>query len=564
MSQSDVCEGYADLVWRLPAETVGGPIFDMLVCRDLIQLDSATLSTELRMVLHSDIFPRSSPRLLYVFGERQLEVCLWLLHRNIPVLNVDIRSNNVNNELLAQKKHLIRGEVTLKCRSMDELNSWYGQLQKYGSNDMISRLQCFASTGGTMPFLESMQCTNLKSLAFFGNPSCDTTPWLEWCLQICPTVTDVYVSDMQNLTTESFELPAFTCGTLTTVHLQRCGITNAMVLCVGRYCRALQNFFLHETTLWYLLESSAVRQDPLQETGLVAIAEGCPRLQEVSFPEHMRTVGVLQAFAGSCPRLRALRTPNCAISARTLHTLSTNCPGLVELSAEWGKTINADLRTASDGTSAAQLLSGLRVLEVTLRANQDWEVQVDEAVLAFSRCCRRLTRFTLCCTTLKSVTVYPPLGAALAALAQNNPSVTAVTLQGFSCDQSSDTHMAVVAQSWPMLHTLEVEGGLGDAALTAFARNCHRLNNVMCPGAVQLTNRSVLTLAEYCHELLFVHLPHSLLVSEAALLKLVQNTPRLYKLTVPVTMSTEARERLEAAALGAAGRTKPYGVAVQS
>jgi hypothetical protein len=186
---------------------------------------------------------------------------------------------------------------------------------------MISRLECVASTGGTVPFLESMQCTNLKSLEFFGNPSCDTMPWLEWCLQICPSVTVVYIIDMQNLTTESFELPAFTCGTLTTLHLQRCSITNAMVLCVGRYCRVLQKFFLHETTLWYLLESSAVRQDPLQETGLVAIAEGCPQLQEVCFPEHMRAVGVLQAFAESCPRLRALRTPNCAISARTLHTL---------------------------------------------------------------------------------------------------------------------------------------------------------------------------------------------------------------------------------------------------
>jgi hypothetical protein len=79
-----------------------------------------------------------------------------------------------------------------------------------------------------VPFLESMQCTNLKSLEFFGNPSCDTTPWLEWCLQICPSVTNVYIIDMQNLTTESFELPAFTCGTLTTLHLQRCSITNAM------------------------------------------------------------------------------------------------------------------------------------------------------------------------------------------------------------------------------------------------------------------------------------------------------------------------------------------------
>jgi hypothetical protein len=52
------------------------------------------------------------------------------------------------------------------------LSTSYEQLQKYGSNDMISRLQCVASTGGTVPFLESMQCTNLKSLEYFGNPSC--------------------------------------------------------------------------------------------------------------------------------------------------------------------------------------------------------------------------------------------------------------------------------------------------------------------------------------------------------------------------------------------------------
>lgn len=246
---------------------------------------------------------------------------------------------------------------------------------------------------------------------------------------------------------------------------------DAVLECLGRYC---SRFRIIETYGGYL---------DLSDAAVIALARGCPLLEDMRLADYQPTDEVLAVLAVSCHNLKRVElgdyTPLC--TDQGLLALARGCPMLTQLH---------------------------------LNNNA---VVTDAGILGLAEHCHMLESVSIAGTILIT-------SASLCPLFTSSPRVISIRLD--QCDSVTDEVLVAISQHCPKLATLDINNcklltgvvplldiashcillerlqllgysTLTDAAVEAFIRHCKRLKHILLYECPNITSHSLKALLEY-------------------------------------------------------------------
>jgi F-box and leucine-rich repeat protein GRR1 len=146
--------------------------------------------------------------------------------------------------------------------------------------------------------------------------------------------------------------------------------------------------------------------------------------------------------------------------------------------------------------------------------------QVTDGTLLGMKDCKRIERLTLTnCCKLNDLSLQP--------LIDMNRSLLALDVTGL--DQLTDRTMMTVAEHCIRLQGLNVTGcrKLTDAAIVAIAQNCRHLKRLKFNNCVQLTDKAIMNIARHCSNLLEIDLYGLQNLESSAVTELLRSCPQL-------------------------------------
>lgn len=165
------------------------------------------------------------------------------------------------------------------------------------------------------------------------------------------------------------------------------------------------------------------------------------------------------------------------------------------------------------------------------------------SVLAFN--CPSLTSLTLTLSNFNTSTLSDDC---VLALAENCKQLKELNIK--TCHMITDISMLALGDNCPSLEILRLDfcGNITDQGLISLAQGCRSLTSLGVCGA-NLSNASVLSLAENCHELMFVDLGSCGGLSNDSLIPLVEHCSKLISIRF-CDVSTVTIEFIEIIAYG--------------
>jgi hypothetical protein len=232
--------------------------------------------------------------------------------------------------------------------------------------------------------------------------------------------------------------------------------------------------------------------DDGDSAALMAVAVGCPLLEELAFDGPAFCEDAVLTLAKNCLELRRVSLAASVFTSRTVRAMAMHCKGLVALQCTWGvatapsaetKTLYARLQSfavqCEDNRSADTLQSALRcMLNVRELRVSDIAPKHLPAFTEVSKTCTQLETLSVAC----SYPVSPGLGSVLIAIARRNPKLAEVSLHA-----SHGLPLYDILRHCKALTTVETSRGesLQDCELAWLAERCPKLRRrVALPGAV--------------------------------------------------------------------------------
>jgi hypothetical protein len=301
---------------------------------------------------------------------------------------------------------------------------------------------------------------------------------------------------------------------------------------------------------------------------VLAIAQGCPKLQIISVGRFEDGFDALTVFATHCSDLQSLE---CVLSLHLadpgLAALSNNCANFSSLLGPFWQVTNESVVHAAhlllSRLQHVSLYGSKRLAQFYINNNT-----LPQAV-AYMRGLQTL-RLGFCeppiclqvlsalnCTQLRSVVIHcgdllndPVVAAAVTAIVTSNPLLEQLDLPGNGW--LSDDVLTIIAASCPLLQELcadyEIPSALTDVAVVALAQGCPKLTVMEGLSGPALTDASVIALTECCSDLSKVYLEHSPQVTETALIALAEKCLTLEVLQVCASsLDKAAVKRIRAA-----------------
>jgi hypothetical protein len=321
---------------------------------------------------------------------------------------------------------------------------------------------------------------------------------------------------------------------------------------VGRFCCNLQElritFMLN--TYWDFAWNA--------EAALIAVAEGCHKLQHVTFGEVPTvTDDVLLAFATCCPLLENLWLSECgAITDAVLLALATSCPALWCLKCD-----TRALQSVAVVDAAQQMLGRLgycalggvlatppAVFARIVTHLRSWRRLVLSGVSAHHLAALRNPSIPL--SWFREVSLEVPEGESLAA--DDLMLAVAASGTGLLYVELGNAHIAEatllnLAEACPNIRILVCKAAEASSpAMRTLVRSWPRLQQLNVGQNVAFTDRILHTVAQHCPYLVVLDLFANIVVSEAALLTAVHKLPKC-KIEIPRRFTADARERIKEA-----------------
>jgi hypothetical protein len=318
---------------------------------------------------------------------------------------------------------------------------------------------------------------------------------------------------------------------------------------VSIHCCNLQKLRINFMWVYWGFEWTA-------EAALIAVAEGCHKLQRVTYGEVPTiTEDVLLAFATCCPLLENLWLSECgAITDAVLLALATSCSTLWCLKCD---TWAVESVAVAD---AAQPMLG-RLGHCSLCGVARTPPAVFAGIVSHLRSCRRLI--------LSGVSVQH-----LAAL--RNTSIPPTWFGDVSLEvpegeslAADDLMLAVAACGAELLYVDLGHAHVTESALLTLAEGCSNIRTLVCKAAevppramltllrswshlqqlkvghnVAFTDRILYAVIQHCPHMVLLDLFANTVVTETAVLTAVHKLPKC-KIGIPRRFATDARERIK-------------------
>jgi hypothetical protein len=321
---------------------------------------------------------------------------------------------------------------------------------------------------------------------------------------------------------------------------------------VGRFCCNLQElritFMLN--TYWDFAWNA--------EAALIAVAEGCHKLQHVTFGEVPTvTDDVLLAFATCCPLLEILWLSECgAITDAVLLALATSCAALWCLRCD---TWAVESVAVAD---AAQPMLG-RLGYCALGGVAGTPPAVFAPIVTHLRSCRRLIlsgvsvqhlaalrNTSIPHTWFRDVALEVPEGESLAA----DDLVLAVAASGagllyvdLAHAHVTEATLLTLAEACPNIRILDCKAAeVSSRAMLTLVRSWPQLQQLNVGQNVTFTDRILHTVAQHCPYLVVLDLFANTVVTETAVLTAVRKLPKC-KIGIPRRFTADARQRIKEA-----------------
>lgn len=124
-------------------------VLSLLSLKHICRLDSAALGGAARIILHEDIFPRSSGQSLRVsdkgHSDKKQREILWCLNHGVPIRELCLHCVEYEElmfELLALHRHLVR-HIILLCEEREDLLRTLKKLNRHALDDLVNqRVTC--------------------------------------------------------------------------------------------------------------------------------------------------------------------------------------------------------------------------------------------------------------------------------------------------------------------------------------------------------------------------------------------------------------------------------------
>lgn len=554
------------MLFLLPVECVGTSIMPMLCLRDLVLLDSAVLSHLPRRTLH-EAFSHALPVNLARSGVdsracRTSSAWDWCSKRNLLFTGVEIsvlslekleRYTPVEGESL---EILFRNDVS----AIAEAKGLNNKITSIILNDVVDidrAVSSFSRMGNVRRFTEKIIFTRKADVIQF--------------MSALPKLEELVLSI--NLSGAVVDAIGALGSSL-----------RSLSICANRLSESRCERLSHTcTNLTKLTLTARMDQIPcfgplggkLTDRGLWLLAEGCRRLQEVSFEDYhsmLQPGDYLLPFATHCSLLRNFKGDRFTLlSDAALTALAGNCAHMGRLNAIWAVTAVDTVHAAASllGRLRSVTLGSGQIPGVTARTTDSASPHVIRAdstlataleylsavesltltgfvfatskpLRSLSARCTRLSRLVLERSRLPRGNHAP---ASVAAVVRCNGYLTVLQLTGN--DWLTDSVIEAIAESCALLRELKCKDHLGsteslmhceapsavnDAAFVKLAAGCNRLRILWGCSGPGVTDASLAALAQHCRDLLSLDLCHSTAVTETALVHLVQKCGNLRQL----------------------------------
>jgi hypothetical protein len=553
-----------NMLQHIPTEVVAAKVLPLLCGRDVVLLDSATLSHRSRQAL-CKAFAITLPVLLRLSGkdfELEYTAWKWFWRRSIPIiLFPKARSFHQLSKMIGNE-NLTHGNVHLCYWGKEDSLSFARVFQIPALMQMVSGLSIIFKSAED-PILRNINAfPNLASVTVEDHSVLTEDMLVVMLRGVAPLkglalrtttarVTDAVVDALWRHapTLESISLPPpFTTGPPQSLHVLYAQCSNLHTLC-------LENAFITAHTFSAIPEST-----------MIAIATGCPKLRVVRVAATDPRADTLAIFASRCPELQSIDSfmYTVRLTDAGLAALVSNCANFTHLrSASWTVTNEAVVHAAHTLLARLQYVA----LQAPRKCEVDHTGSTMHTLLLAASFMQDLRTFSLSkstagtgllgalarnCTQLRTVHIACNATAeGVTALATQNPLLEKLLLLsgGWLCDEV----VIKIAASCPALKELKADSFPGpspltDAALVILAQRCPKLTELMGLSGAALTDAFVLALAKYCPDLAVLTLEHSPLVTESALTTLVQRCQKVMLFVCNSAIDENAIARLCTAA----------------
>jgi hypothetical protein len=559
------------LLVNMPAEVVASQVLSRLSAIDIVRLDSANFCHDFRQIMEGTLLlcPPWPMNLCPKTTGLECVVWNWFWKRSLPIVpsspktSLDLFSTMIGNE------HLVHGDIHLICSEKD------------------CSLRCIRALG----LLGLARKVTKLSLAVKARKD----PILK-CVPALVRLTALIINALWTLPEEALLEILQNVAPLSSLEFEQSHfMSDELMEAIMRHARTLTALSLrgHKGSArgWckFIAQCGNLRDlrlpgefgDPavIPADCLVAVAEGCPKLQRVRFSKTDPSIDVLAVFASHCPDLQSIVADLSTCLPLTdagLAAVVHNCPHLTELqNVIWAVRSESSVKAAGSWLQQLQRIS-LRVVSSSTRDGDDGNFCATPTSAV--SCMVNARTLSLSGVTLNAQLLHSlstgyfqldaldladcslpagaPMGAAMVAIASHNPQLTALCLP--SNAWLRDDVVVDIAARCPLLQELHIRGDtpsvLTDAALVALAQGCPKLTMVQSLSGPQLTDAAVLALAECCPGLKSVRLEHSPHVTGVALMIMVQRCCKLSHLCVcRSTIDEDVAARLRAASRAESG-----------
>jgi hypothetical protein len=514
----------------LPPEIFGVFVFAMLDGAALTRLESATVSLT-SVVQHAYQF--SGPISTSTGLESSLDLWKWCWKRNLSIQKVQFHATKlllVHTILTDQERKL--DSIELHCPNFMEFEAISTKLRDSGlaSKVMALNINNSASPVGN-GFTLTLSLRTMKHVVYKGRDlPLQSQQSLITIINENSLLESLRIDAKGALNPPFYNALAQRGPTLTELSFIGVQISVVNLTVIAGNCPRL---------LRVLFKNTGLEDD--ESAALMAVAVGCPLLQELTFDGPAFCEDAVLTLAKNCPELRRVSLAASVFTSRTVRALATHCKRLVALSGTWGVATAPSAETRAlyiqlqsfavkcEGSrstvtlqSAVRCMPDLRALKVLNIAPKHVAVLTE-----VSKICTHLESLSVACSD-----VPPGLASALIAVVRRNPQLTEISLHAFGglplydilrhCKALTivetsrgaslqDCELAWLAEKCPKLRRLRgstLGCSVTDRALTALAQQCSRLREVNLAPCCSVTGEGLLQLATHCRRLESVTVSH--------------------------------------------------------
>jgi hypothetical protein len=526
----------------LPPEIFGVFVFAMLDGAALTRLESAAVSLT-SVLQHAYQF--SGPICTSTGLESSLDLWKWCWKRNLSIQKVQFHATKLVLVHTILKEHERKFDsIELHCPNFTEFETMSTKLRD--SAGLASKVgavninKSASSDGNGFPLTLSLR--TIQRLVYKGNDLPNQSQQsLITIINENSLLKSLSIDAKGALNPLFYNALAQRGPTLTELSFIGVQISVVNLTVIASNCPHLRRVLLKDTGL-----------EDDESAALMAVAVGCPLLEELTFDGPAFCEDAVLTLAKNCHQLRRVSLAASVFTGRTVRALALHCKRLVALSGTWGvatapsaetKALYIRLqsfavkcegsRSADTLQSAIRCMPGLRDMNVSNIAPKHVAVLTE-----VSKICTHLESLSVTCSD-----VPPGLASALIAIARRNAKLAAVTVNAFGALPLYD-----ILRHCKALITVETSRGasLQDCELAWLAERCPKLRRLRGSTlGCSVTDRGLTALAQHCPRLREINLTPCCSVTGEGLLQLATHCRRLESVTVsPVRLMAAVLDKL--------------------